>query len=60
MRSSIYSWRGGEKQLFEKLENLIDADVEELDRFYRSYKEIMENVKLGIYWNKRGLELFGS
>ena len=43
-KQSIYSWRGGEKQLFEKLENLIDADVEELDRSYRSYKEIMENV----------------
>lgn len=43
-KQSIYSWRGGEKQLFENLESFINAEVEELDKSYRSYKEIIENV----------------
>lgn len=43
-KQSIYGWRGGEKELFERLENIIDGKVETLDKSYRSYKEIIENV----------------
>lgn len=43
-KQSIYHWRGGEKELFEKLETLINGTVENLDKSYRSYKEVIENV----------------
>ena len=43
-KQSIYNWRGGEKELFEKLEKLIDGDVQNLEKSYRSYKQIIENV----------------
>lgn len=43
-KQSIYSWRGGEKELFEKMSNMINAKEEELSKSYRSYKEIIENV----------------
>ena len=43
-KQSIYGWRGGEKELFSNLDTLINANVEELDRSYRSYKKIIETV----------------
>ncbi len=43
-KQSIYSWRGGEKELFEKLDSIIDGKVENLGKSYRSYKEVIENV----------------
>ena len=43
-KQSIYNWRGGEKELFENLENLIGAKVQNLEKSYRSYKQIIENV----------------
>ena len=43
-KQSIYNWRGGEKELFENLENLIDGNVQNLEKSYRSYKQIIENV----------------
>lgn len=43
-KQSIYNWRGGEKELFENLENLIEGKVENLTKSYRSYREIIENV----------------
>lgn len=43
-KQSIYKWRGGEKNLFAKMGNIIGANEEELSISYRSYKEIIENV----------------
>ena len=43
-KQSIYNWRGGEKELFENLENLIGGNVQNLEKSYRSYKQIIENV----------------
>ena len=43
-KQSIYSWRGGEKELFERLEEIVDGKVENLGKSYRSYKKIIENV----------------
>ena len=43
-KQSIYNWRGGEKELFEKLETMIQGNVQTLDKSYRSYKQIIENV----------------
>jgi len=43
-KQSIYNWRGGEKELFEKLETMIEGNVQNLDKSYRSYKTIIENV----------------
>ncbi len=51
-KQSIYSWRGGEKALFEKLEIIIDGKVETLGKSFRSYKEVIENVNK-IYENYR-------
>ena len=51
-KQSIYSWRGGEKALFEKLETIIDGKVETLGKSFRSYKEVIENVNK-IYENYR-------
>ena len=45
-KQSIYSWRGGEKELFEKLEKIINGRVENLRKSYRSYKEIIKNVNI--------------
>ena len=43
-KQSIYNWRGGEKELFEKLETMIQGNIQTLDKSYRSYKQIIENV----------------
>ena len=43
-KQSIYRWRGGEKELFEKLEKIIDGKVENLGKSYRSYKEVVDNI----------------
>ena len=43
-KQSIYNWRGGEKELFEKLETMIEGNIQNLDKSYRSYKAIIENV----------------
>ena len=43
-KQSIYSWRGGEKRLFENLEEIIDADVETLNTSYRSTTEVIDFV----------------
>ena len=43
-KQSIYSWRGGEKRLFEKLEHIIDAQAEGMNTSYRSYGEIIKFV----------------
>ena len=43
-KQSIYGWRGGEKELFEKLDKIIDGKVENLDKSYRSYKQVIKNV----------------
>ena len=55
-KQSIYNWRGGEKELFEKLETMIEGNVQNLDKSYRSYKAIIENVNkifngYDIKWN---------
>ncbi|MDR3258848.1 MAG: UvrD-helicase domain-containing protein [Fusobacteriaceae bacterium] len=39
-KQSIYGWRGGEKKLFENLENIVGAKVENLDTCYRSKENI--------------------
>lgn len=51
-KQSIYSWRGGEKALFEKLETIIDGKIETLGKSFRSYKQIIETVNK-IYENYR-------
>ncbi|MFW5988477.1 MAG: UvrD-helicase domain-containing protein, partial [bacterium] len=43
-KQSIYGWRGGEKELFSKLEKIIDAETEPLLTCYRSQKEILDFV----------------
>ncbi|MGF6907748.1 UvrD-helicase domain-containing protein [Fusobacterium sp. PH5-44] len=39
-KQSIYGWRGGEKKLFEKLENILNVRSDNLDTCYRSHKMI--------------------
>lgn len=41
-KQSIYGWRGGEKALFENLEQILNATVESLDTSYRSKKSIVD------------------
>lgn len=44
-KQSIYGWRGGEKKLFDNLENIIrDADNEFMDISYRSQKNIIKFI----------------
>ena len=43
-KQSIYSWRGGEKKLFEKLEDIVKGTKESMDTCYRSYGEIINFV----------------
>lgn len=41
-KQSIYGWRDGDKNLFMKLPNIIDCEVESLDTCYRSEKRIVD------------------
>ena len=41
-KQSLYGWRGGEKELFEKLSIILDAKEENLDTSYRSDKRVIE------------------
>jgi ATP-dependent exoDNAse (exonuclease V) beta subunit len=43
-KQSIYGWRGGEKELFANLENIITADVDNLNTCYRSDGKILDFV----------------
>lgn len=43
-KQSIYSWRGGEKKLFERLEEIVKGTNESMDTCYRSYGEIINFV----------------
>jgi ATP-dependent exoDNAse (exonuclease V) beta subunit len=43
-KQSIYGWRGGEKELFADLENIITADVDSLNTCYRSDGRILDFV----------------
>lgn len=40
-KQSIYGWRGGEKNLFENLEKIIDGRVENLNTCYRSEENVV-------------------
>lgn len=40
-KQSIYGWRGGEKNLFENLEKIIDGKVENLNICYRSEENVV-------------------
>lgn len=40
-KQSIYGWRGGEKNLFENLEKIIDGEVENLNTCYRSEENVV-------------------
>lgn len=40
-KQSIYGWRGGEKNLFENLENIIGGEVENLNTCYRSEENVV-------------------
>ena len=40
-KQSIYGWRGGEKNLFENLENIIGGRVENLNTCYRSEENVV-------------------
>jgi ATP-dependent exoDNAse (exonuclease V) beta subunit len=53
-KQSIYGWRGGEKKLFAKLDQILDGTSESLSTCYRSEKEIISFVNpffKGIYDN---------
>lgn len=41
-KQSLYSWRGGEKELFEKLPQIIRGEGKNLDTCYRSRRNIVE------------------
>jgi len=43
-KQSIYGWRGGEKDLFDKLPNIINGTSETLEKSYRSEKTIINFV----------------
>jgi len=43
-KQSIYGWRGGEKELFSNLENIITGNVVNLDTCYRSSETILDFV----------------
>lgn len=43
-KQSIYGWRGGEKELFARLEKILAGEVESLNVCYRSEKEIVEFI----------------
>lgn len=43
-KQSIYGWRGGEKELFESLEIIIEASKETMDTSYRSYGMIIDFI----------------
>ena len=43
-KQSIYGWRGGEKELFANLENIISAEVDNLNICYRSDGKILDFV----------------
>lgn len=55
-KQSIYGWRGGEKELFESLEKIIDAQEESMDTSYRSYGAIIDfiNSVFGIVRDSHG------
>lgn len=60
-KQSIYGWRGGEKELFANLEEILGGDSESLGTSYRSEREIIEFVNrffTGIYenWDYDGVE----
>ncbi|AGB41044.1 ATP-dependent exonuclase V beta subunit, helicase and exonuclease domain-containing [Halobacteroides halobius DSM 5150] len=59
-KQSIYGWRGGEKELFANLEEILNGDSESLQTSYRSHKEIIDFVNRffeGIYgnWDYQGV-----
>lgn len=41
-KQSIYGWRGGEKGLFESLDSILTAKVENMDTSYRSFASIVD------------------
>ena len=41
-KQSLYGWRGGEKELFEKLPIILNAEEESLDTSYRSDRGVIE------------------
>lgn len=43
-KQSIYSWRGGEKKLFERLEDIVKGTKESMNTCYRSFGEIIQFV----------------
>lgn len=43
-KQSIYSWRGGEKRLFEVLEDIIGGQAENMNTCYRSNGEIIKFI----------------
>ena len=43
-KQSIYGWRGGEKELFSNLEDIIGGKTESLNICYRSQKEVLNFV----------------
>ena len=43
-KQSIYGWRGGEKELFEKLPEIINGESETMEKSYRSEKTVISFV----------------
>lgn len=59
-KQSIYGWRGGEKELFANLEQILEGRSESLQTCYRSQKEIIDFINcffenLEIDWEYRGV-----
>lgn len=64
-KQSIYGWRGGEKELFNKLEEILEGEEESLLTCYRSEKEIVEFINkffinLDIDWDYSNVEYLGK
>ncbi|MFW5988523.1 MAG: UvrD-helicase domain-containing protein, partial [bacterium] len=43
-KQSIYGWRGGEKELFSGLDEILDGETDTLKTCYRSHREIIKFV----------------
>lgn len=60
-KQSIYGWRGGEKKLFSRLEDIVEGESETLSICYRSEKEILNFVNrfflnIDFDWNYKKVE----
>lgn len=60
-KQSIYGWRGGEKELFSRLDRILDSESESLKTCYRSEREIVDFINrfflnLPVDWDYQGVD----